>query len=169
MDRRSFVTALAGLPVVGFGSMVFGQPKPTEKSGITVHGPELIAFRYACGGPVRTSILADGEEFLLRSLSLRFENVPLRGNDPRELVKRLTPVFGIVNRSNWHWHGGVERARSLMFTGCCESSRENGLRRVVCEFTPVSGRPPWPGSHRPVDFEVEILKALTAGPIRAIQ
>ena len=183
MNRRSFMTALAGLPIVGWGAGMFGLPKPTEKSGITVHGPELIVIHDAYSMPVPT-------------VSLRFKNVPLRsGNVPMgDLVKRLHSIGGIVNRSDWHWYGDpistfsvekgvimalpagydafqlkdltcrrIERARTLMFTDFGFSQPENGLTSVMCAFTPASDRPPWPGSHRPVDFETEILKALTAG------
>jgi hypothetical protein len=192
MRRRSFITALAGLPIVGLGARVFGLPKPTAKGGITVHGPELI-------------VVYEAHSKHRRILSLRFENVPLRGNEPvREVVDRLQPLFGTVNRSRWQWYGDPEDppcfstlpikkgtstvlpagydvfqpkpglpwlnihvsdalARTMMFTDFSVSSPKNGLCSVICAFTPVADRPPWPGSHRPVDFETEILKALNAG------
>lgn len=83
MKRRSFITALAGLPIMGRGFRVFGQDKLTAKGDIT-------NFR------VRES--------------------------------------------------------------------ENGLCSIRCVFTPALNRTSRPSprpSKRPVDFEVEILKALT--------
>lgn len=149
MNRRSFLAGLAGLPIVGWGARMFGLPKPTAKSGITVHGPEVIVVHDAYNKPRPT-------------LSLRFENVPLRGDrKERDLINRLRPLFGTVNRSDWHWHGDVECARTLMFTDVGVPPPEDRLGSVICAFTPALARRPWPGSHRPVDFETEILKALT--------
>lgn len=179
MNRRSFMAGLAGLPIVGWGAGML--PKSKAKSEIVVHGPEVIVVHDAYNKPRPT-------------LSLRFENVPLcEDKFVRELLKRLQPLFGTVNRREWHWtqslpnseadiirlekgtvivlpdgydvrpHGGVERAGTLMFTDVGVSPPENGLCSVVCAFTPACDRRPWPGSHRPVDLETQILKALTAG------
>jgi hypothetical protein len=161
MNRRNFMAGLAGLPIVGLGARMFGLPKPTAKSVITVHGPELLAITTFHARPKRT-------------LSLRFENVPLRGewNDGMgvhvsEMHSRIRPLGGVVNRSDWHWYGGpesdclnIERARTLMFTDWGMGQQKNGLCYLICGFTPAAPWKPWPGSHRPVDFETEILKAL---------
>ena len=160
MKRRSFITALAGLPVVGFGARAFGRPKPAEKSGITVHGPEWL----------NVNIYGRGSR---PTLSLRFENVPLQaGEAPRQdLLARLRSIGGVVNRRDWHWlHNRDEPedlpvlnthfAETLMLSDFGFSQPVNGLTSVMCAFTPASEHPPWLGSHRPVDFETEILKAL---------
>ncbi len=162
MNRRSFMAGLAGLPIVGLGARMIGRPKP--KSGITVHGPELLVIKAFHSKPKRT-------------LSLWFEDVPLRGKwhdgmgvHVSEMHSRLRPLGGVVNRSAWYWFGefehspaglSVEPTGSVMFTDWGMSQQENGLCSLVCGFTPAVDRPPWPGSHRPVDFETEILKALT--------
>lgn len=56
MNRRSFITALAGLPIVGWAAGMFGLPKPTAKSGIT---EEAKAY------PHRVSVTLDGIKYTL--------------------------------------------------------------------------------------------------------
>ena len=153
MNRRSFMAGLAGLPIMGWGAGMLSLPKPTAKSGITVHGPELIVVHQADNKPRPT-------------LSLRFENVPIQenvANPTREMLSRLRSLFGTVNRANWRWRRDVEWAGSLMFTDLGISPPENGSCSVICAFTSTLGRRRWDGSHRPVDFETEILKALAGG------
>ena len=147
MDRRSFVVGLAGLPLVGWGARIFGLPKSKAESGITVHGPEILTVKTYLGRGA------------FPMLSLRFENVPARVAIPcGDVLNRLRPVCGTVNRS--HWHG--ECARTLMFTDFSTSAPKDRLCTVVCGFTPALDRRPGPGSHRPGDFEKEILKALAS-------
>lgn len=140
MNRRSFMTALAGLPIVGWGAGVL----PKVKSEITVHGPEWLVVRRR-----------DVHEKHTPTLRLWFDNVPSR--DDRELNSRLKHLCGVINRSEWHGEAGA-----WMLVGWGVASRKNGLRSVICYFTPASNWRPWGRSHRPVDFEMEILKALTA-------
>lgn len=189
MKRRSFITALAGMPIVGFGSRLFGQPTPAEKSGITVHGPELIVVKRWWPANDKGTLITlpagyiAGRSIGGRTLSLRFENVPLQGERMRRgLVDRLQSIGGIVNRSDWYWFGefehspaglSVEPARTMMFTDFCVGLEKHGLCCVVCAFTQaLRNGHPWPTRpgyarnptiHRPVDFETEILKALTVG------
>ena len=169
MNRRNFgVTVGAGLAVM------CGLRKAKAEGGITVHGPERMMIHNAYGK-------------LRPTVSLRFRNVPLGENESMEEVSnRLRSIGGTVNRSEWRWYedhvavppmpAGYEAfqpeylpllnthlARTLMFTDWGTTLPENGFCNVVCAFTPASDRPPWPGSHRPVDFKTEILKALTAG------
>lgn len=142
MKRRSFITALAGLPIVGFGSRMFGQQKPAAKSSITVHGPEELHLKTGWGP--QGVILS----------SLRFENVPT--DSAEEVVKRLKPVFGTVNIR----HLGRAPACTLMFLYHSVSHPKNGHCSVICEFKSAFADTVWGGSHRAVDFEAEILKAL---------
>jgi len=127
-------------------------------SGITVHGPEEIENQ---GFSKPRSA----------HLSLRFENVPLRDNlaiTGGEVLGRITPFLGTVNRSDWHWREDrvdgywtyVELARTVMLTDVGVSLPKNGLCRVICAFTAAMAQTPYPSSPRLVDFETEILKAL---------
>ncbi len=174
MNRRSFGATVG----VGLAAMC-GLAKAKAKSEITVHGPEWIDIHGAYGK-------------LRPTLSLRFENVPLQSGDAprRDLLTRLKSISGVVNRSDWRWYSddvarlpvkkgvmtalprgyrtillprlNTHLARTLMLTDFGFSQSKNDLCRVMCAFTPARDRPPWPGSHRPVDFETEILKALAA-------
>ena len=168
MNRRSFMAGLAGLPIVGWVASMFGLSKSKAESGITVHGPELIVVHGGHSNPMAKGTVvelpAGYDVYQPRpTLSLRFENVPVQenlANSTREMLNRLRPLCGTVNRSHWHWRRDVECAQSLMFTDFGISLPENGSCSVICAFTSTLGRRPWPGSHRPVDFETEILKAL---------
>jgi hypothetical protein len=141
MNRRSFnVAALVGLPFVRWLTTMLGPPK--ARSGIKACGPEVIVVKTYGFGSMAVP-------------SLRFENVPC-GRGWLEVVNRIRPLSGTVNRA--HWHG--ECARTLMLTDWGIDPPENGLCTVVCAFRPAAAAyPSWP-SHRPVDFEKEILKAL---------
>lgn len=185
MNRRSFMAGLAGVPIVGLGARLFGRPRPKAESGITVHGPEVIVVKtYGCDPMAVLSLRFENVPLWDSSTRVRFSRLaslgfrrapgcfgPVSCRSPitpsthpvGEVLNRLRPLFGTVNRSHWHWHGDIECARTSMFTDVGVSPLENGLCRVVCAFTPALARRPWPGSHRPVDFEKEILKALTAG------
>ena len=151
MNRRSFgATATACLAAMcGLSKAKGGILKP---KGITVHGPELIVIPVYDNRP---------------ALSLRFENVPFRKNsaDPvRQLLRRLDPIRGVVNRSNLYWDGDMARARSLMFTTFVvhesQTESKNGVCSVVCAFKPSHPGTSWSKLYRSVDFETEILKAL---------
>lgn len=143
MNRRRFITAIAGVPLVGLGVTVFGQQKPAAKSGITVHGPRALHLRTGWG--------PQG----LISSSLRFENVPAASAE--EVAKRLKPVFWSVNIR----HFGGAPARTLIFNYHGVSHPKNGHCSVICAFKSAFAGTVWGGSHRLVDFETEILKALT--------
>ena len=174
MNRRSFMAGLAGLPMAGLGARMCGLPKSKAKakSGITVYGPEVILIHGGRNKPIDKGTVVElpaGYDAYQPSaaLSLRFKNVPFRKNSVdlvRQMFRRLKPIGGVVNRSDWYWHGdaacGVEGAGTLMFTDWGVAESENGLCSVVCVFTSALDRQPWPSSHRPVDFETEILKAL---------
>jgi len=166
MNRRRFITgiagAFAGLPIAGRLAKSRDRcsaPFPANgeggavvitegRSGITVHGPEVTVFYYAHNRPKPV-------------LSLRFENVPWQEKAlSGEVIDRLHPLLGTVNESLWYWYGGPEMPGEAMFTDFSVSPPENGVCRVLCAFTAALARKPWPGSHRPVDFETEILKAL---------
>ncbi len=167
MDRRSFGATVG----VGLAAMC-GLRKAKAEGGITVHGPELIVVKRWWPAIEKGTLitLPDGYDAVQlsgtdgRTFSLRFENVPLRGGywPLRELITRIRSASGTVNRAHWSWRGGTERAGTLMFTDYGISNPKNGVCSAICAFTCASGRKPWPGSHRPVDFETEILRALMA-------
>ena len=149
MNRRSFITALAGLPIAGWGAKIFGLPKP--KSGITVHGPEAIMIKTA----------QEDDQYGITMICLRFEDVPFRSFC--NVMDRLRPLFGTVNSSCFC----LAPARTLIFADCSVSDSgpfpsHSRVGQVICGFRSASEVSPWPGSHRPVDFETEILKALAA-------
>jgi hypothetical protein len=143
MSRRSFMAGLAGLPIVGWGARMFGLQKPIVKSGITVHGPELINLTTMDSGPV---IL----------LSLRFEHIPTASAHGFHVAARLKPLFGSINKRRF----GRASARALIFVDYSVSQPKDGHCSVICAFRSASRVRPYPGSHRPVNFETEILKAL---------
>ena len=162
MNRRSFITALAGLPIVGLGTRMFGLSKPTAKSGITVHGPELIVVKRqwpAIKKGEMVTLPAGYNAFQLGAArtSLRFEHVPAASAD--EVVKWLKPIFWSANSCRF----GRAPARTLIFDYHSVSYPKNGHCSVICAFKASLIGTTWNDSHRPVDFETEILKALTDG------
>ncbi len=178
MNRRRFGTTAA----VWLAGMC-GLPKSKAKGGITVHGPELIDIhdghnKLRATVSLRFRNVPLGESGSVEELARRLRSIGGTVNrsewrwyeDPTPTPASALPIkqgkmtelpAGYdVFQPKYLPLLNTHLARTLMFTEWGTTVPENGFCNVFCAFTPASDRPPWPGSHRPVDFETEILKAL---------